>query len=81
MSNGNSPERLEAEIEQQREQLAATVDQLATKLDVKSKVSAKIASVKDAATDERGKPRPQALAAAGVGVAALVALLVWRARR
>lgn len=63
------PEQIEAEIEAQRDQLAATVDQLSQRFDVKHRM-----------TTERGRPRPQVLAAAGVAVVVLAAL-VWSRRR
>jgi hypothetical protein len=63
------PEQIEAEIEAQREQLAATVDQLTHKLDVKDRM-----------TTDTGRPRPELLAAAGVTVVAVVALVLWRRR-
>jgi len=64
-----TPEQIEAEIEEQRAQLAATVDQLSAKLDVKARM-----------TTDSGKPRPEVLAAAGSLVAMAVALLWWRRR-
>ena len=75
-----SPEQIQADIEQQREQLAETVDALTAKLDVKAQASAKVEEVKHRATTDSGKPRPEVLAA---GAAALVAvgLLVWWRRR
>lgn len=63
------PEQIEAEIEAQREQLAATVDQLTHKLDVKDRM-----------TTDTGRPRPELLAAAGVAALAVVALVLWRRR-
>jgi hypothetical protein len=91
-SNGSTPEatdarhartpaEIEADIEQQRAQLADTVDQLAAKVDVKSKARATAASVKERATTPDGKPRPEVLAAAGSLVAMVVVIVVWRARR
>jgi uncharacterized Zn finger protein (UPF0148 family) len=79
--HAKSPAEIEAEIEQQRAQLADTVDQLAAKMDVKSKAQAKVASVKESATTDEGKPRPEVLAAAGSLVGIAVVLIVWRARR
>ncbi|HSU02356.1 MAG TPA: DUF3618 domain-containing protein [Nocardioides sp.] len=76
-----TPEQIEAEIAAQREQLADTVDQLAAKLDVKSRAQDKVASLKDSATTDDGTPRPELLAAAGSLVAMAVVLLVWRYRR
>ena len=76
MSDGQTPEELEADIERQREQLATTVDQLTAKLDVKSHAQAKVADVKsqakvkvvevkESATTDDGKPRPEVLARCG----------------
>lgn len=62
-----TPEQIEADIVAQREQLAATVDQLTAKLDVKSRM-----------TTDTGKPRPEVLAAAGSLVAMVVAAVWWR---
>ena len=53
------PREIEADIEAQREQLAHTVDQLSAKLDVKSRTQAKVADVKDRATDAEGSHGPR----------------------
>ena len=76
-----TPEQLEAEIVQQREQLADTVDQLTAKLDVKSRAQDKVSALKDSATTDSGRPRPEVLGAAGSLVAMAVVLLLWRRRR
>jgi hypothetical protein len=81
MSDQKTPEQLEAEIALQREQLAGTVNDLAAKLDVKSRAQQKVASLKDSATTDSGKPRPEVLAAAGSLVAMAVVLVAWRLRR
>lgn len=73
---GNDPESIEADIVRQREQLAQTVDALSHKLDVKGRAEHKVAELKDAATDDAGRPRP-ALVLAAVAIAGSVALLVW----
>ena len=74
------PDQLERDIARQREQLAETVDALGRKLDVKHRAEVKahdtIAHVRDAATTDSGKPRPDLLAA-GAAVVAGIALLVW----
>ncbi|WP_110182486.1 DUF3618 domain-containing protein [Nocardioides solisilvae] len=62
-----SPEQLEADIERKRLELAHTLDQLGTRLDVKKQV--------------RDRVEPQHLAVAGALVATLVVLVVWRRRR
>ena len=76
-----TPEQIEADIEAQRAQLAGTVDELAAKLDVKSQAKEKVASLKDSATTDSGRPRADVLAAAGSLVAMGVVLLLWRHRR
>ncbi len=76
-----TPEELEADVALQREQLAATVDDLAAKLDVKSQAQQKVAALKDSATTDTGAPRPEVLAAAGSLAAMAMVLLVWRLRR
>lgn len=80
LNDQRTPEEIEADIVAQREQLAGTVDELAAKLDVKSQAQQKVASLKDSATTDAGKPRPEVLAAAGSLVAMAVVLLVWRRR-
>lgn len=79
MSNQETA-RIEAEIEAQREDLARTVDELAHKLDVKAQAKERAAQVRDRATTDDGRPRPQ-LIAAGAGAVLLVGLLVWWRRR
>ena len=79
-----SPEELESQIEEQREQLAGTIDALAAKLDVKSQAQAKVSEVKATAkertTTPEGKPRPELLAAGAALVVVVVALVWWRKR-
>jgi hypothetical protein len=77
----SSPEELETDIAEQREQLAETIDALTAKLDVKSQAKAKAADVRDRATTDTGKPRPELLVGAGVLVAVVVGVLVWRHQR
>lgn len=76
-----TPDQIEADIERQRQQLAATIDQLGARLDVKSRAQAKVADLKDRATTADGQPRPEALALAGAVVGLLVAVVVVRRRR
>ena len=76
-----TPEQLEAEIAQQREQLADTVDQLAARLDVKSRAQDKVSALKDSATTDSGRPRPEVLGAAGSLVAMALVVVLWRRRR
>jgi len=60
-----SPEELERQIEQQREDLAHTVDALQAKLDVKA----------------QAKRHSGVLAGVAVAALAVTALVVWRRRR
>jgi small-conductance mechanosensitive channel len=76
----STPEEIQADIEQQREQLAQTVDQLTQKLDVKAQTKAKVADVRDRATTDDGKPRPEVIGAAAA-VLVGITLIVWLRRR
>jgi len=82
MSDGNSGSTadLEAEIEDQREHLAETIDLLAHKLDVKAQAKAGAQRVRQRATTETGKPRPD-LVVAIAGAVLVAGLLVWWRRR
>ena len=44
-SNGTTPQQIEADIARQREQLAATIDQLHDTLEVKARATARIAAI------------------------------------
>jgi hypothetical protein len=79
MSDDRTTE-LQADIEAQREHLAETVDQLSHKLDVKAQARERAADLRDRATTDSGKPRPDLIATAG-GLVVLVGLLMWWRRR
>jgi len=79
MSNEQTAQ-IEAEIEAQRDHLSETVDQLAHKLDVKAQAKERAADLKDRATTDTGKPRPELFAVAG-GAVVVICLLVWWRRR
>ena len=83
MSN-QSPEEIQAEIEQQREHLAGTLDALSAKLDVKSQAQAKVSQVKadvrDRTTDDSGRPRAELFVFGATVVVVAVALVWWRRR-
>ena len=72
----NDPDAIREDIERTREELAETVDALHAKLDVKTQAKERVARVKDNATTETGRPRPEAVAGV-VGAVLLVAGLVW----
>jgi hypothetical protein len=77
----STPEEIQADIERQREQLAQTVDELGHKLDVKAQAKARVAEVRERATTDDGKPRPEVIGVAAAVVLG-VGLLVWlRSRR
>ena len=78
--SSRSPEEIQADIEQQRERLAQTVDQLTHKLDVKEQARSKAAEVRDRATTETGKPRPELLSATAAVIAGVVLFAWWRRR-
>jgi len=82
-----SAAELQQEIEQTREHLGQTVNELAAKADVKSRARAKTAEVKGKAAEVSGQVRrsqvvqrrwPLAVAAAGV---ILISIAVWRRRK
>lgn len=75
-----SPEALELQVERNREELAATVDALHDKLDLKAHAKRRVAHLRDAATTDSGKPSPVLLGLAGLAVAG-VGLMVWRRAR
>lgn len=92
-SSTETPEmgELEADIARTRGELADTVDQLAAKLDVKTRVRNRVADTKDSAvvqvrhqarnlrdqaTDEDGRPTPVALTTGGGLVAAVAAVVL-----
>lgn len=76
--NGSSPEVIEADIARQRDALAATVDELHHRLDVKTQAKEKVSELRDRATTETGKPRPDLAAVAALALGATVALVLWR---
>jgi MYXO-CTERM domain-containing protein len=78
--NGSSPEAIEADIQRQRDELADTVSALQERLDVKARAKEKATELKDRATTDTGKPRPEFAALAAAAVAGLVGLVVWRRR-
>jgi phage host-nuclease inhibitor protein Gam len=60
--NGSTPQAIEAEIAQQRDELAATVDELQYRLDVPA----------------RAKERPLLLGGIAATAVVLVGLVIWR---
>ena len=79
--NGTTPEQLEADIERQRDELASTVDALHARLDVKTRAKDKAAELRDRATDDAGRPRPQVIVGAAAVLVAVGGLIALRVRR
>jgi cobalamin biosynthesis Mg chelatase CobN len=75
-TTSNDPDAIRQDIERTREELAETVDALHAKLDVKTQARERVARMKEQATTETGKPRPEVVAAV-VAAVLLVAGLVW----
>jgi len=83
-SDQNDPAQLEAHIEATRADLAATVDALGEKLDVRSRARRRWQHTQQSLTDDQGRPTPQTQAAAAAAVAtgcAVAALTLWRRNR
>ena len=93
-SGGDNPgiEEIEADIARTREELAATVDELTARLDVKTRLKESVQQTKDQAvdrvravraqaTDDEGRPTPTTLGVGGgiaVAVVVVIALTLWR---
>ena len=69
-------ESLEREIEETRERLAATIDQLVDRTSPKNVVRREIAAVKAVFVDADGNPRTENILKVAGGVAGFVGLLV-----
>jgi ElaB/YqjD/DUF883 family membrane-anchored ribosome-binding protein len=75
------PDQLKAEIEATREQLARTVDELSSRLDVPARAKESAARARDTAVETYRESPPLVIGAA-IALAGLVAgLVVWRRRR
>lgn len=72
-----SPEALEAQVQRNRDELAATVDALHHKLDVKAHAKARAAHLRDSMTTDSGKPSHALLGFAALAVVG-VGLIAWR---
>jgi hypothetical protein len=93
-TDSGSPDiaEIEADIERTRDDLAQTVDQLAAKLDVKTRVRNRVVEVKDdavyqartlrdRATDDQGRPTPTTTYVAGALAVVVLAVVVLSVRR
>lgn len=77
------PAAIERDIIRQRAELAHTIELLSHKLDVKHRAEESVhdaaARLRDLATTDEGRPRPDLLAAGAAVVAGIALLLWWRA--
>jgi hypothetical protein len=71
-----NPEALERDIEQTRERLAATIDQLVDRTNPKNLVRREVDAVKAVFVDADGNPRTENILKLAGGVAGFVLLLV-----
>lgn len=69
-------DRIERDIEETRERLATTIDELVNRTNPKNVVSREVASVKGAFIDPQGNPRTENILKVVAGVAGFVAVLV-----
>jgi hypothetical protein len=75
------PDQIKAEIGATREQLARTVDELSSRLDVPARAKESAARARDTAVETYRESPPLVIGAA-IALAGLVAgLVVWRRRR
>ncbi len=80
--NGHrSPAEIEAQIERTRAHLAETIDHISERISPRQAARRGARRVKAQIVDEAGRLRPERVAILGVGVLALVGLLVLRQRR
>lgn len=80
----DDPQRIRAEIERTREHLGATVEQLAARMDIKSRARAQAAQLAGRArTQVTRVTREQRipLAAAAVGTLTAISVTIWLRRR
>ena len=77
----NDPDRIKAEIEATRNQLAATVDELSARLDVPARAKESAARAKDTAVETYRESPPLVIAGAVALVGLVVGLVIWRRKR
>ena len=77
----NDPDRIKAEIEATRNQLAATVDELSARLDVPARAKESAARAKDTAVETYRESPPLVIGAAVALVGLVVGLVIWRRKR
>jgi Protein of unknown function (DUF3618) len=81
LSGPTDPDAIRAEIEATREQLGRTVDELAARLDVPSRARERLLRIRDTAVETYRESPPAVLGSAGVLLAVIVGIAVWRRKR
>ena len=81
MSEPTDPEAIKAEIDQTREQLARTVDELTHRLDVPARAKESAARARDTAVETYRESPPFVIGAGLALVAAVVGVIIWRKKR
>ena len=75
-----APEEIQWEIEQTRERLGHTVEELAAKADVKARARVKAAEASERARRSQAVRRDWPLALVAAGILAMGAALAWKRR-
>jgi ElaB/YqjD/DUF883 family membrane-anchored ribosome-binding protein len=74
-------DQIKAEIEATREQLARTVDELSSRLDVPARAKESAARARDTAVETYRESPPLVIGAAIILAGLVAGLVVWRRRR
>jgi ElaB/YqjD/DUF883 family membrane-anchored ribosome-binding protein len=78
---GNDPDRIKAEIDATREQLARTVDELSARLDVPARAKESAARARDTAVETYRESPPVVIGAAVALAGLVVGLMIVRRKR
>jgi len=76
-----TPAQIEAELERTRTELARTIDEIADRVAPRNVARRAVGKVRAQFVDGEGRVRAGRVGAMAVGVAAFVALNIWRRRR
>ncbi len=76
MADAESPETIERELEETRERLAETIDELVDRTNPKNVARRELASIKATFVDAEGNPRTDNILKVAGGVAGFVVILV-----
>ena len=76
MSDADSNDSIEREMDRTRERLASTIDQIVYRTSPKTVIRREVATVKGAFVDPQGNPRTENILKVAGGVAGFIVLLV-----